>query len=459
MIPGIVAQASTGASGTPTERWWRVRFPTTNSGSDTMTASNPFVDVRFISMATTSGGTNLVPSNTAIMQSIGSASNAVVDNTSLWNNSGVGPRASDMWAAFKLPTADEINEVKIRNHSVSFYSPFVVIIESSYDGVSWEFEWGEARVTWGSAELKTFNRPAINWSTHTGRDWLYQAYFTTGLNNLGIFEMEMASSIGGADLCTGGTPRSTGNATFPASNLTDNNTGTLCGSTGSISRYHYVGYSFASDVNVEEVRILQTVNGEQAPYGCLCFGAGTPGTFAGPWYIKQEFYGMKNTAGAATTVAHDMRQPRPVDSSAHRYWRVRSYHHGNIGSGTGEVFAAAKLDFRASGSTLIGSGTPISSSEFSAIFQDDYAFDGDTGTAWASNSSYTVYQWLGYDFGSAVLPDEVVLQARNDASAWAQMFQYFAVDYSDDGIMWYKKEAFKVTTIAGALQEQTFVLS
>jgi len=460
MIPGIVAQAVPGSSVGPAERWWRVRFPVLNTGNGAGTGSNHYCDIRFVSMATTAGGANLVPSYLDYQQSVigGNLLNAVVDNSSLWNNSGIHVLGADMWGAFKLPTGDPIVEVKIRNHNgVANYSPFVVLVESSWDGINWEFEWGRARTTWSVAELKTFTKPAIDFSSYTRRDWLLQAFKTTGFNNMGIYEMEMADSIGGSDLCTGGTPRSEGNTIYPASNLTDNNLSSLCGSTGEGNRA-YVGYSFATAQKIEEVRGLSWVNGEQLDWGALCVGiGGTDGSFSHPeWWIKQIVSGMTNVGGGVATNM-DFRNPRnPAGASgAHRYWRVRATS-GNLRNDS--TYAVAALDFKDGGSSLVGSGTPMGSTQSGSGGQIAYAFDGNTATLWASASTRP-FQWIGYDFGSAVLPDEIVLQARNDATYWNQMFRYFSVDWSDDGKMWYPKEAFLVSTIAGALQMQTFALT
>lgn len=456
MIPGIVAGASQGSGAGATERWWRVRFPVPNNGSSTMTSNNPFIDIKFIAMATTNGGANIVPDYIDSKSSIGSHLNAVVDNTSLWNNAGIGPLAVDMWAAFKLPTADDINEVKVRCGSTSSYSPFVVCVDSSYDGVNWTFEFGHARLGWGSSELKTFQRSYLGFANVVpSTRWLMQPYKTTGRSNLGTFEMEMAETAGGADICTGGSPLAQANGTFPPANLTDNNIASLSGST-SVARLSYNGYDFGAGntKTLEEIRILQSVNGEQPDFGAVC--AVTPDN--GAWAVIQEFYGIPNQGGAASTIT--MKATGDVkagDTSAHRYWRVRAGKKGTLGNGY--VYSCAKLDFRASGSTLIGSGTPISSTENSGSFIDDYAFDGNTATLWASNGNDMTFQWVGYDFGSAVLPDQVVLQARDDATAWNQTFSIITVEWSDDGKLWYEKETFEVTEITGALDEQTFALA
>lgn len=438
--------------------WWRVRFPTVRSGNAAMTGSDPYVDIQYITMSEDSGGANLVPDNVSMKASVGTLANAVADSDSLWNNAGIGPLAMGMWGAFEFAQGVIINEVKIRNHINSIYVPAVVIVESSTDGVNWDFEWGQGFLSWGSEETKTFNRPGIDWSAASYRDWAFVTYQTTGTANLGIFEMEMASSLGGSDLCSGGTPRSTDNLTYPASSLTDNDTATLCGS-NVIARLAHVGYSFADAQKIDEVRFLRTVDGEQPIAGALCVGAGTPGSFAGPWYIKQECWGFPNAAGATVTHAWDFRNPRvPVGAEGtHRYWRVRAASKGTLGNGY--TYSCAKLDFLSAGVSLVGGGAALSSSENSGSTLDDYAFDGNTATIWASSATLQTFQWLGYDFITPVRPEEIVLQAENDVSLWNRTFSAFVVEWSDDGKMWHKEKTFEVTTIAGALGEQSFSLT
>ncbi len=454
MIPGITAQVGAGESGAPTQRWWRVRFPVINSGNSTMAGSNPFIDIRYVAMATSNGGANVAPDYLDLKSSVGTLANALVDNTSLWNNAGNGPRAVDMWGAFLLPTADDIEEIKIRVHNQSAnYSPFIVCVDSSYDGENWTFEFGQARLGWSGAELKTFQRSTLGWANAIpSTRWLIQPYKTTGRFNLGTFEMEMAETAGGADVCSGGTPIAEANATFPPANLTDNNISSLSGSTSNYARRSYNGYDFGVAKTIVEARILQSVNGEQPDFGAMCAEVG------GAWAVIQEFYGVPNQAGAASTITFKSdRDLKASDTSAHRYWRVRAGKDCTLGGGV--IYSLAKLDFKASGSTLVGSGTAISSTENSGSTLNDYAFDGNTATLWASDGNDATFQWVGYDFGSDVLPDEVVVQARDDATAWNQTFRRITVEWSDDGKLWYEKETFLVDQIGAALDEQSFALA
>lgn len=465
MIPGITAQASTGASGTPTERWWRVRFPTLNNGNTIGNGSNEYIDLRYMSLATEPGGTNLISSALAYdgqPHNNPAGPTLATDSSSIkWNNAGNQGVGEGCFVAFKLPTPLPINELKIRVHSTASYSPRDIVVESSWDGVQWDFEFGYCYIGWSGGELKTFLRQSIDWTTYTARDWMVRCFKSSGYSNLGIDEMEMAETIGGTDLCTGGTPRSTNNSTYPASNLTDNNLSTLCGSLGA-ARTTHVGYSFATAVNINEVRFLSTVAAECPDWGALCVptpGSGTPGSYnPSTWYIKQLFNGAHKigfTRGTAFSL--DMRNPRvpPSPTGAHRYWRVRPT---SDSWRSEQAFSATEIDWKASGSSLVGAGTPIASNQFSASYVPAYAYDGNDATVWHSDNN-TVRTWIGYDFGTAVLPDQLVMKSRNDGSLYNQFPVFAEVEYSDDGFNWYRKKAIKTTAPAAALEVQTYSLT
>lgn len=461
MIPGITAQVGAGESGTPTERWWRIRFPTLNTGNTVGNGSNEYIDLRFAGLYTTIGGDNLVDDAIAFAAQPPNNPPGVLlanDNGSIrWNNAGNQGLGEDCFIAFKLPVPDDIMRFSIKNHSTAGYSPRDLVLESSWDGINWTFEYGYCYVGWGGGTLNNFDRQtSIDWSTHAVRDWLVRCFKSNGYSNLGIYEMEMASTIGGSDLCTGGTPRSTNNGTYPASNLTDNNNSTLCGSVGA-ARTTHVGYSFASDTIVNEVRFLAQVGNEQLEYGALCIprpGTGTPGSYNGDWwYIKQLIEGCVYDGKGSSAYAMDFRNPRvpPSPTGAHRYWRLRPT---NGSHRSEQAFSLTALDFKAGGSTLVGSGTAICGNKFDSGYLPSYAFDGSDSTLWHSDNN-TVRTWIGYDFGTAVLPDEIFLKSRNDATYYNQIPVEVVLEYSDDLVNWFKKKAWHTVAPTAPLHTQS----
>lgn len=112
-----------------------------------------------------------------------------------------------------------------------------------------------------------------------------------------------------------------------------------------------------------------------------------------------------------------------------------------LGGGAG-FFALTEMKLfsgeNGAGSQLLLSGTATASSSFGSGFEANKAFDGDTGTRWASNNSGSV-AWIRYDLPSSVpkpksiylllnnspdnAPTDFVLQASVDNGAtWEDIY-------------------------------------
>lgn len=122
--------------------------------------------------------------------------------------------------------------------------------------------------------------------------------------------------------------------------------------------------------------------------------------------------------------------------SSHRYWRVLV----TASAGGGDT-ACNELELRSSsgGANLTGTGTPISGSEYSAGYADDYAFDGNAANSWNSSGGLGTTAWIGYDFGAGNAHDiiEIAFKARGDYVGNAPTDMQ--VEYSDDGSSWTTK--------------------
>lgn len=455
MIPGIVAQVGAGQGAGLQERWWRIRFANNNAGNAAGNGSDAYIDIYQAGLYTEIGGPNLIATAIAFA---GQPSNnppgpllASYNGSIRWNNAGNQALLQDCFIAFKLNTPDDVVRFAVQGGGT--YGPFDVVLESSWDGVTWEFEYGYARIP-GSG-LQILDRQNIDWTTATYRDWLFQPFEIYNYTNLGIMEMELAETIGGPDLCTGGTPRSTNNGTYPASNLTDNNLGSLCGSLGH-GRKAYIGYTFATPVKINEWRIYPLPS-ERPNSGAVCVGLGTPGTFSGPWYMKQVFEGIWQGNSAVEWANLDCRNPKqPVSPNGpHRYWRIRP--ESNNLRGGEQAFCVSALDWRKEGASIVGSGTPIAMNWYDANYVPAYAYDGNDNTAWHSNN-VNKRTYIGYDFGTPVLPDEFRMKTRNDP-IFNQLPVQFAVEFSDDGHNWHMKKGFATPAPSAALQTLTFALA
>lgn len=121
---------------------------------------------------------------------------------------------------------------------------------------------------------------------------------------------------------------------------------------------------------------------------------------------------------------------------SHRYWRVLI-----TASAGGGDSACNELQLRdtISGPNLCGSGTPISGSEFSAGFIDDFAFDGVSANSWNSSGGLGTTAWIGYDFGlgNAFEVVEISYKAREDYVGNAPVDM--SIQFSDDAVTWTTK--------------------
>lgn len=117
--------------------------------------------------------------------------------------------------------------------------------------------------------------------------------------------------------------------------------------------------------------------------------------------------------------------------ASHRYWRIQSKL-----TQSGTNFALGEVQFRGTpgGADLATGGVPMASSTFAGSAAAN-AFDDNPATWWATLTNQHIDGWIGYDFGSAVTIQEVVLSARADTS-FGQAPSRFYVAGSDDGVTW-----------------------
>lgn len=118
----------------------------------------------------------------------------------------------------------------------------------------------------------------------------------------------------------------------------------------------------------------------------------------------------------------------PPVISGHRRWRLyftagESFHVG-----------VSELEFRVGGINIATGGTASASSTWHDLSPAN-AFDGSSGTDWASGPGGGIPGWLAYDLGvgNAADVDSVMIRAR---SYTTQGPKGFNVQYSDDGLTW-----------------------
>lgn len=247
----------------------------------------------------------------------------------------------------------------------------------------------------------------------------------TGSNVIGVSEIELRDTVGGADLTGSGTASASAidGSNVPAQAV-DNNTGTDW-STWPANPPQWWAYDFGAG-NAYDIRQLRFTPRSgwptEAPkdFDLQYSDDGTT------WVSKCGFAGVTYSGVGATTVTVPDSDPAP-----HRRWRLY------IISTAGTYVGISEIELRSSsgGADLTGSGTASHSSSAGG-WEADKAVDNNTGTAWATYPA-PASQWWAYDFGAGATHRivEVRITPRTDGYH-AEAPQTFHVQYSDDGTAW-----------------------
>lgn len=250
-----------------------------------------------------------------------------------------------------------------------------------------------------------------------------------------LTEVEMRTSVGGADQCTGGTaigqPGYASAAAEDPPKAFDNNTGTWWqGYFNNVTdtarpRPCAIGYDFGAGNEKDIVEIGISAHAsylDRTPRNVVVEASDDGTNWAFQWLIT-----CKTWASSA------MRSfARPTVQSANRYWMVysRRYERENYNAN----YSCAEMKFYEGGVDVTSGGTPIGDVQYSGSNTPTQAFDGNNSTYYAS--LYTGECWLGYDFGSGVTRDitSVDFRARGDFDG--QALQAGQLYYSQDGVNW-----------------------
>lgn len=131
--------------------------------------------------------------------------------------------------------------------------------------------------------------------------------------------------------------------------------------------------------------------------------------------------------------------PYRFGSAPHSYWRV--YVTDNNGDVT--WITANEIEMRATpgGADQCSGGTVIKSNE---AFGNEAtkAFDNNNATAWGYNVNNN--QWIGYQFTSPVMVQQILLRVgqAGDAAPTLRAPKNCKVEYSDDGVAWAESFSF-----------------
>jgi hypothetical protein len=147
-----------------------------------------------------------------------------------------------------------------------------------------------------------------------------------------------------------------------------------------------------------------------------------------------------------------------VTLGAHRYWRLYIYE-SNSPAGFQTNIYEWQLRETPSGPNVLGGGTLSASSFYqnNSSFAPAFAIDGNLNNNWSSNTGTNC--WLAYDFGAGNAKDirEYAIYHQYNGSQY--MPYRHALQYSDDGVLWYTAIVGSLTPVWNATEWKVFTAS
>lgn len=261
------------------------------------------------------------------------------------------------------------------------------------------------------------------------QDWRLIPHGPQHRDSVFIADIEMAATVGGANLCTGGTASSTG-MTGTAANAFDGSQATYCNTAANSSDLATYRYTFSAPVSIGEVRLLMTNSSTFHEQGPLGFSLQASGDGGSTWQTMALITGLAAwtlaesrafTIGAVPLVTG-------LGRSNARGWRVNTT--AIPGSGQLEI---AEIIFAATagGSAIAGAGYGASACHNGFVRPASQAFDANTSTIWSPNN--TTIGRVARFFSAAQDIAEVRIAAGSTAN---RAPGDFTVQFTEDGVNW-----------------------
>jgi hypothetical protein len=272
-------------------------------------------------------------------------------------------------------------------------------------------------------------------------------FLSGGGRAAGASELIFASSIGGAQIATGGTAISSSNwsgAYLPANAFDGNNNSSwyALADTGyptDESLCSWVGYIFPSAVDVAEVRYREVHDSE---YYTSNFAVDYSLDGGSSW-IEEYRTGLH---ALDHTTLRSYPNPKKVTPSGnlHRAWRVRPTRI----QGTTQQALLPDLQWAATpgGSNLATGGWAFCGAGWAASdsfgsYEPAKGFDGSAATAWFNSAGSTsgvppTNAWLAYAFPSGAAPGELRIVSRAATANMEGLPKDFVAEWTDDWVTW-----------------------
>lgn len=257
----------------------------------------------------------------------------------------------------------------------------------------------------------------------------WRVRFLSHSGQCGMNEIEMATTTGGTNLCTGGTPytNTSYGGYYGVDKAFNGDYTSGPGEWAGSSSRGYAGYQFAAPVEINEFR-LQPFSDNSLSVGFFAFESSDDDvTYTIEWY---GFRASGMWAGLTSFA-------RPVVQASNRWWGIyNKTSHGDPTGGSYWDLVIKEWEMRtvSGGADVTGSGTayafPINGS-----YPPSQAFDDNMGTVYYSNNAGDPATVI-YDLGSAM---EIVEHFITGDTASGNIFRAPGTGlllYSQDGKAW-----------------------
>lgn len=251
-------------------------------------------------------------------------------------------------------------------------------------------------------------------------------------------EIEMHTSVGGADVCTGGTAIAGGGFTGSTpSNAFDNNSGVGYVPTGTSG---YIGYDFGAG---NEKDIVEYSIGTGASTNATAL----PKTFKLQWSDDNSSWtDASGSAGAVQTVSlwiingATRTFPETLAAGFHRYFRFFML---TQNGGTSQC-RINELEFRA---TSLGADQTVNTGSTNGPNARTISTSGDSNPDNAFDNTFDDYcylqgatnRWVGQVYATPIKVEEISVQCNTQTTSNTPATANF--DYSDDGVTWTTQKA------------------
>lgn len=295
-VAAVMGGAPGGGGG---HRYWRINMTANGGGSVAA-----LLEMQFHTEANGFGLDSLEGGTESASSSFGSGhdpTGAIDDNLfdTSPNNSWASTASSfPHWWKYDYGAGNECDVCGVgiiaRAGSNANQVPTAFDIQWSDDNSAWTTKWSETGLSWSNYQWQHFldgGAASYTGSPHGAHaHWRIVPFATDGGTVVSFTEIEMRATPGGSDQCTGGAAISDGDSGGGQvdDNAFDNNNATLFASTTGIATTAYIGYSFASPVEVAQITLRNRQDGfaNQAPTQFIVqYADSASGPWTTAWYV------------------------------------------------------------------------------------------------------------------------------------------------------------------------------